>query len=58
METLLYLKNDYIEVAVSPEVGGSIYSFRYKKDGEWLDIMRWTTEEALQNAGYGTFCFL
>lgn len=55
METLLYLKNDYIEVAVSPEVGGSIYSFRYKKDGEWLDIMRWTTEEALQNADTGRF---
>ena len=55
METLLYLKNEFIELAVSPEVGGSIYSLRYKKDGEWLDIMRPTTEEALQDEDAGSF---
>lgn len=55
MDELLYLKNGILELAVAPEVGGSIFSFRYSKDGVMMDIMRPTTERALAEKDTGSF---
>lgn len=46
---LVTIKSDKLEAVICPELGGSIYSLRYKKDDQWLDIMRPTTKEALEN---------
>ncbi len=55
MNSLLTIKNDWLEASVSPEVGGSIYSLRYKLNGQWIDIMRPTPPEALQTGDAGAF---
>lgn len=58
MNRLLTIRSTNLEVSVSPEVGASIYSMRYrlKGDGEkWVDIMRTTPPKALENGDAGAF---
>ncbi|MFW5991800.1 MAG: aldose 1-epimerase [Halanaerobiaceae bacterium] len=55
MGKLIVLENDYLQVKISPEVGASIYSLKYKKEGRWLDIMRPTPEKALEEKEVGDF---
>lgn len=58
MNRLLTISSSKLEVAVSPEVGGSIYSMRYRLRGDeekWVDIMRPTPPEALENSNAGAF---
>lgn len=55
MGKLLVLENDNLQVKISPEVGGSIYSLKYHKNGNWLDIMRPTPEKALEEKEVGDF---
>ncbi|HHW70348.1 MAG TPA: aldose 1-epimerase [Clostridiales bacterium] len=55
MEQILKIKSDKLKVLVSPEVGGSIYSFEYYHGDDWLNIMRPTPRTALESKEAGDF---
>ncbi|MFP4015984.1 MAG: aldose 1-epimerase [Halanaerobiales bacterium] len=55
MKELATIINEDLQVEISPVVGASIYSMKYKLDGDWVDIMRPTPEEALSNEDVGDF---
>ncbi|MFW6022567.1 MAG: hypothetical protein ACOCQW_03510 [Halanaerobiaceae bacterium] len=55
MNDLVTIKNDMLEVKISPVVGASIFSMKYSKDGKWLDIMRPTPVESIAIADVGSF---
>jgi len=52
---LVKIKNECLQVEVSPVVGASIFSMKYNREGEWVDIMRPTPEEAVANKDVGSF---
>lgn len=52
---LITIKSDKLEAVIAPSLGGSIYSFKYKKDSTWLDIMRPTPQVALEKRDAGGF---
>jgi aldose 1-epimerase len=61
MQELITIKNDLLEVSISPLAGGSIYSFKYCLDGSWTDMMRATSPNAVKarNAGeFSSFCLI
>ena len=51
----LTIKNNSLEVVICPEVGASIAALRYHLNGEWVDIMRPTPREAIDNKSPGDF---
>lgn len=52
---LVVLENQHLRTEISPIVGGSIFSFQYKLDGQWVDVMRPTAKVALENNESGEF---
>ncbi len=55
MSTLVVLENADLKVVISPFVGGSIVSFQYNLNGEWVDVMRPTSQEAVEGGEAGLF---
>lgn len=55
MKELLTLSNDFLEVKICPQAGGSIYSFKYCLDGDMVDVMRPSSIEALTEKAPGKF---
>jgi aldose 1-epimerase len=55
LDNLILLSNDTLQIGVSDSVGAGIHSLKYKKDSEWLDIMRPTPDEAVTNREAGLF---
>jgi len=56
MEQLLeVLKNEFIELKVCPQVGAGIFSMRYYLEGKWVDIMRPTPYQAIEERNAGQF---
>lgn len=49
------LKSDRLEAVICPGIGGSIHSLKYNKNGKWLDVMRPTPQEAVDNRDSGAF---
>ena len=52
---LVVLENQYLRTKISPVVGGSIFSFQYNLDSNWVDVMRPTPQAALDNNEPGNF---
>lgn len=52
---LISIKSDRLEAVICPKLGGSIFTLKYQKDGRWLDIMRPTPHEAMDNKDAGAF---
>lgn len=55
MNKLILLENDWLRVQISPEVGGAIFSCKYNLNGQWIDIMRPTSPEAVREKTPGEF---
>ena len=55
MKDLVKIRNKDLQVEVSPVVGASIFSMKYNREGEWVDIMRLTPEEAVASKDVGSF---
>ncbi len=55
VKDLVKIKNNDLQVEVSPVVGASIFSMKYNREGEWVDIMRLTPEEAVASKDVGSF---
>ncbi len=55
MKELVVLENDTVRVVISPTVGASIYKMQYNLAGHWIDIMRETPPEALEQRLAGLF---
>lgn len=55
MNSLVILKNQYLEVKICPQVGAGIVSMRYNCGEKWVDVMRPTPHEAIQNGQAGEF---
>lgn len=55
MQELITIKNDLLELCISPVAGGSIYSLRYRLNGSFIDVMRPTPREALESRKAGDF---
>lgn len=52
---LMILENEVVKLVISPKIGASIFSFMYKLDGNWINIMRPTPYEAVVNNDPGSF---
>lgn len=55
MNSLVVLKNQYLEVKICPQVGAGIVSMRYNREEKWVDVMRPTPLKAIQNGKAGEF---
>lgn len=54
-QLLEVLHNEFIELKIYPQVGASIFSLRYCLNGQWVDIMRPTPYQAVENKDAGKF---
>lgn len=54
-QALILLENQYLQVEISPKIGASIFSFKYKLNDNWVDVMRPTPDGALENNEPGKF---
>jgi aldose 1-epimerase len=52
---LLTIRNENLKAAICPEIGASIHSLQYNLNGQWVDIMRPTPQEAVVNKQPGLF---
>lgn len=52
---LITISNDKLKAVICPEVGASIHSLCYKLNGQWVDIMRPTPQEAVDQKKPGLF---
>ena len=52
---LLTIKNEKLKASICPEIGASIHSLCYKFKGQWVDIMRPTPQEAVDQKKPGLF---
>lgn len=55
MSDIVILENNSLQVAISDRVGASVYSLKYRLNGEWVEVMRPTPEEALAKHEPGRF---
>ncbi len=52
---LLTISNDKLKATICPDIGASIHSLCYKLNGQWVDIMRPTPQEAIDQKKSGLF---
>lgn len=55
MSDFITLRNDRLEVIIHPNAGGSIFSFKYNHNGNWIDVMRPTPMDAAEKKNVGDY---